>query len=597
MLTRHEQFFVEMTNRLRLNPQAEADRLLGGDLNAGIAAYNAGHGTSYDLRNAGPMQVLAPNAALKDAALLHSDWMLAQNSFSHAGDPQFRGHPDYPGTPGYPINSSPGERMAAAGYEFGGTWRWAENLSYTGTTGVLDEDAAIVTHYKTLFQSPGHRVNLLDDLQRETGVGVSTGPFYVSGTIYNTSMLTQEFAKSGSDIFLTGVSYDDINRNGVYDLGEGTGGTEFAANGRQAITWDAGGYSLSMSALASIPVSVTSMSGTINATVSLASGNVKLDLVDGAILQSSGNLVLGGGATDARLLGAADLSLTGNDQGNRLMGAFGDDTLTGGAGDDLLEGGAGRDMAVYSGDQSSYTLTLSPGGTTLTDRRADGNGTDTLIDMEFLDFDTEIPALRGNPMNLDRFGGPVALNEAQFADLIELYIAYFNRAPDATGLYFWATAFSNGRTLEEIAARFDTADETRALYPDDSSNAEFVEAVYNNVLGRDPDQGGFDFWLGHLNSGTIPRDVFISRLLNGAQGTDIDYIENKVDIGIYFTVIKGMSDPLNGLEVMELFDGSQQSIEDAIDTTDQFYADALDPTNGEFLMPLVGVLDDPFAVV
>jgi hypothetical protein len=57
-----------------------------------------------------------------------------------------------------------------------------------------------------------------------------------------------------------------------------------------------------------------------------------------------------------------------------------------------------------------------------------------------------------------------------------------------------------------------------------------------------------------------------------------------------------MSDPLNGLEVMELFDGSQQSIEDAIDATDQFYTDALDPTNGEFLMPLVGVLDDPFAI-
>ena len=30
---------------------------------------------------------------------------------------------------------------------------------------------------------------------------------------------------------------------------------------------------------------------------------------------------------------------------------------------------------------------------------------------------------------------------------------------------------------------------------------------------------------------------------------------------------------------------------------DGFYADALDPTNGEFLMPLVGVLDDPFAMV
>ena len=308
------------------------------------------------------------------------------------------------------------------------------------------------------------------------------------------------------------------------------------------------------------------------------------------------DLVSGGHGDDFVKGGWGDDTLHGGDGNDTITGDWGDDVLSGGAGNDKLMGGAGTDTVVYSGNQSSYTLTLSPGDTILTHRQSDGNGTDTLIDMEFLDFDTEIPALGGNPMNLDRFGGPVALNEAQFADLIELYIAYFNRAPDATGLYFWATAFSNGRTLEEIAARFDTADETRALYPDDSSNAEFVEAVYNNVLGRDPDQGGFDFWLGHLNSGTIPRDVFISRLLNGAQGTDIDYIENKVDIGIYFTVIKGMSDPLNGLEVMELFDGSQQSIEDAIDTTDQFYADALDPTNGEFLMPLVGVLDDPFAI-
>lgn len=289
-------------------------------------------------------------------------------------------------------------------------------------------------------------------------------------------------------------------------------------------------------------------------------------------------------------------TLTGGAGDGTLRGKAGNDTLTGNAGDDLLDGGSGVDTALYSGDQSSYTLTLSPTATTLTDRRADGNGTDTLIDMELLDFDTEIPAMGGNPMNLDRFGGPVALNDEQFADLIELYIAYFNRAPDATGLYFWATAFSNGLTLEQIAARFDTADETRALYPDTSSNAEFVEAVYNNVLGRDPDQDGFDFWLGHLNSGTIPRDVFISKLLNGAQGTDIDYIENKVDIGIYFTVIKGMSDPQNGLEVMELFNGSQQSIEDAVAATDQFHADALDPSGGEFLMPLIGVLDDPFSV-
>ena len=308
------------------------------------------------------------------------------------------------------------------------------------------------------------------------------------------------------------------------------------------------------------------------------------------------DLVSGGHGDDFVKGGWGDDTLHGGDGNDTITGDWGDDVLSGGAGNDKLMGGAGTDTVVYSGNQSSYTLTLSPGDTILTHRQSDGNGTDTLIDMEFLDFDTEIPAMGGNPMNLDRFGGPVALNEAQFADLIELYIAYFNRAPDATGLYSWATAFSNGKSLEEIAARFSAAAETKALYPEGSSNGELITAVYNNILGRDPDQGGFDHWLRGLDSGAISPDTFILKLLNGAQGTDIDYIENKVDIGIYFTVIKGMSDGQNGREVMELFDGSQQSIEDAIDATDQFYADALDPTNGEFLMPLVGVLDDPFAI-
>ncbi|WP_422028784.1 DUF4214 domain-containing protein [Roseovarius sp.] len=288
--------------------------------------------------------------------------------------------------------------------------------------------------------------------------------------------------------------------------------------------------------------------------------------------------------------------LTAGDGNDTLRGLGSNDTLTGSAGNDLIDGGPGRDTAIYSGDQASYTLTLSPTSATLADRRADGNGTDQLIDIEFLDFETEIPALGGNPMNLEMFGGPTNLSEEQFGDLIELYIAYFNRAPDSMGLYFWATAYADGQSLEEIAALFSTAAETKALYPDGSSNEIFLENVYNNVLGRLPDQGGFDFWLGHLNSGALKKETFILDLLGGAQGSDVDYLNNKVDIGTYFAVIKGMSNGRNGSEVMELFDGTQQSIEEAIEATDQFYAEALDPDDGEFLMPLVGVVDDPFAV-
>jgi hypothetical protein len=47
---------------------------------------------------------------------------------------------------------------------------------------------------------------------------------------------------------------------------------------------------------------------------------------------------------------------------------------------------------------------------------------------------------------------------------------------------------------------------------------------------------------------------------------------------------------------MALYDGSQSSITDTVNAVDAFYVNALDPVDGEFLMPLIGVLDDPLAI-
>lgn len=301
-----------------------------------------------------------------------------------------------------------------------------------------------------------------------------------------------------------------------------------------------------------------------------------------------------------------DETLTGGDGDDTLTGEGGNDTLIGGPGDDSLDGGAGVDTASYSGAQASYTLTLSPTETTLEDRRADGSGTDFLEDMEFLDFDTNI---FGGPFDLLSFGGPTTLGEAEFKSLIELYVAYFNRAPDAVGLFFWGTALANGSTLPEIAALFTDQVEYRADYPETLTNGEFVTAVYGNALGRPSDQAGFDFWTGLLDEGAIGRDTFMLSFLEGAkaqppdgasqdfidqQNEDQAYLSGKIDIGAYFAVHKGMSDTDNASAVMAGFDGSQSSLDAAKATMDQAFAEAQDPLTGEFLMPLVGVLDDPF---
>ena len=301
--------------------------------------------------------------------------------------------------------------------------------------------------------------------------------------------------------------------------------------------------------------------------------------------------------------------INGNRFDNDLRGGDGNDELEGFAGNDVIDGNGGIDLAYFLGDQSSYTLTLAADAITVQDRRADGAGTDTLRNIEIVEFysDTDRQTL-----DLQQFGGPAGLSGADLESFIELYIAYFNRAPDALGLNFWGTAFANGTTLQEMASLFIDQPETRATYAEGLSNEDFATAVYDNVLGRTPDQDGYEFWVNALNSGGVGRDTFILGVLDGAKAApgpeappefiahqlaDREFLATKTDIGALYAVHRGMSDPDGARAVMDLFTGSQSSLAAALAEVDSLYSAALDPDTGAFLMPVVGVLDNPFDAI
>ncbi|MDP4990213.1 MAG: hypothetical protein NWQ37_03255, partial [Marivita lacus] len=106
-------------------------------------------------------------------------------------------------------------------------------------------------------------------------------------------------------------------------------------------------------------------------------------------------------------------------------------------------------------------------------------------------------------------------------------------------------------------------------------------------------------------------DQFILAILGGAkaappagasqefidqQAADRQYLSDKTDIGGYFAVTNGLSDVGDAAAVMALFDGTEGSIQTAIDATDAVYSDALAAEGGGFILQVIGVLDDPFAV-
>ncbi|WP_439124604.1 hypothetical protein [Marivita sp.] len=115
-----------------------------------------------------------------------------------------------------------------------------------------------------------------------------------------------------------------------------------------------------------------------------------------------------------------------------LFGFAGNDRFTGGADDDTILGGEGNaDTAVYRGEAARYILQIDPEGTVQVTDRTGQDGTDTLTGVELLEFAGQ------QAFRLVDQVGIATLSEEDISTFIELYIAYFNRAPDSEGLNFW----------------------------------------------------------------------------------------------------------------------------------------------------------------
>ncbi|WP_434658168.1 DUF4214 domain-containing protein [Sulfurimonas sp. NW9] len=123
--------------------------------------------------------------------------------------------------------------------------------------------------------------------------------------------------------------------------------------------------------------------------------------------------------------------------------------------------------------------------------------------------------------------------------LTQLYIAYFNRAPDADGLTYWLDQMQNtGMDYDAIAQNWSTEQqEFTDLYGDNLTNDEFVAKVYEHVLGRAPDADGLAYWSSELSSGTLNTGNLVQAVVAGASAptgslTDALTLTNRTDAGL-----------------------------------------------------------------
>jgi hypothetical protein len=151
--------------------------------------------------------------------------------------------------------------------------------------------------------------------------------------------------------------------------------------------------------------------------------------------------------------------------------------------DDTIDGGAGTDTAQYSGIRANYTISKTTTGWTVS---SSAEGVDTLANVERLKFaDTAIA------FDTSGVGGQT----------YRLYRAAFNRTPDVGGLGFWISGMDGGVSLNAVAQGFVNSAEFKTVYGASPTNAQIVTRFYDNVLGRAADSGGYNYWLGILDSG------------------------------------------------------------------------------------------------
>jgi Ca2+-binding RTX toxin-like protein len=257
---------------------------------------------------------------LNESAEDHSTWMLEKDVFSHTGSG----------------GSSAGDRMRDAGFQFSGSWTWAENIAWGSERGEpgLEDDVEFL--HEALMNSAGHRANILSPNVEVVGIGIATGEY--DG--FSALMITQNFARTSAPLQL--------------DIGKSSGPAPATPPEPDAPS-------------ASEPVYVNpkeggdendnylilkdGKSGTLDGRdgddrLIGSSGKDKLlgrdgnDILDG----KDGKDTLKGHAGDDRLSGSGGKDkLEGGDGQDVLLGGDGNDKLKGGLGDDALEGGAGKD--------------------------------------------------------------------------------------------------------------------------------------------------------------------------------------------------------------------------------------------------------------
>ena len=122
-----------------------------------------------------------------------------------------------------------------------------------------------------------------------------------------------------------------------------------------------------------------------------------------------------------------------------------------------------------------------------------------------------------------------------FAQVQQLYIAYFGRPADTVGLAYWAAQIdaANG-SIAAVQAGFSASAESTALFGN-KSTIDKVTSIYLNAFGRAPEPAGLAYWVAQLDSGKVTQAQASWTIQQSAGAGDAAAVQNKLTAAQAFT--------------------------------------------------------------
>jgi methionine-rich copper-binding protein CopC len=151
--------------------------------------------------------------------------------------------------------------------------------------------------------------------------------------------------------------------------------------------------------------------------------------------------------------------------------------------------------------------------------------------------------------------------------IVQLYLSAFGRVPDAGGLQNWTDAYHGGLTIANIALGFTQSDEFAATAPSDDSG--YIVSLYQNALGRQPEEAGLTSWLNALANG-LTRDQALSGISGSAEG--LSSVGAKAQVVLAFNGVLGQLPTTAELNAVIQSQGEQSLVELIKTTADDLIA-------------------------